>query len=56
MAHVTTDSGAYVAGKPDPKMKPPFPGYTPEQAAADAAERNRRAEALGITTRYVVVD
>lgn len=48
MAYVQTTTGALVngkaAGKPD--------SYTMEQAVASAAERNKRAEELGIPTRY----
>jgi hypothetical protein len=52
MPVVRTDRGALVARSPRGIDEE----FTTEQAEANAAERNARAEKLGIQTRYVVTE
>jgi hypothetical protein len=49
MGWVVKTTDGTLAGKSSGEKEPP---WTQEQAEQDAAERNRRAEALGIKTRY----
>jgi hypothetical protein len=51
---VRTTDGALVLDSP--VGAPKDVGFTPEQAKAHAADCNKRAEALGIKTRYTVTE
>lgn len=51
---VTTHEGNLVNAGTPPKGSEAFSGIDEATATSDAADRNRRAEKLGINTRYVV--